>query len=61
MDARNKCAHDDVWEHKERTRWVGQALTGELVQDIEHTEGAPIVGPVMHEVTGPDVVLSLGT
>ena len=37
-----------------------QALPGELVQDIEGAEGPAVVGPVMHEVVGPDLVRPLG-
>ena len=37
-----------------------QALPGELVQDVEGSEGPAVVGPVMHEVIGPDIVRPLG-
>ena len=37
-----------------------QALTGELVQDIEGSKGPPVMRPVMHEVVGPDMVGPLG-
>ena len=37
-----------------------QALPGELVQHVEHAEGATVIGPVMHEVVGPDMVRPLG-
>ena len=37
-----------------------QALAGELVQDVEHAEGPAVMGPVMHEVIGPDMVRPLG-
>ena len=33
-----------------------QALAGELVDDVEHAELPPVVGPVLDEVVGPDVV-----
>ncbi len=38
----------------------GQALAGELVQDIEHAKGPLVMGPVMNEVIGPDMVGPLG-
>ena len=37
-----------------------QALTGELVQDIEGSKGPPVMRPVMHEVVGPDMVGPFG-
>ena len=37
-----------------------QALTGELVQDIERTKGPAVMGAVMHEVIGPDMVRPFG-
>jgi hypothetical protein len=39
----------------------GQALMGELVDDIEHAEPAPVVRAVLEEVVGPDVIAVLGT
>ena len=33
---------------------------GELVDDVEHAEPAPIVGAVFDEVVGPDVIAVLG-
>ena len=38
----------------------GQALVGELVDDVEHADLAPIVGAVLDKVVGPDVVAVLG-
>ena len=38
----------------------GQALVGELVDDVEHSDPAPIVGAVLDKVVGPDVVAVLG-
>ena len=38
----------------------GQALAGELVQDIEHAEGPAVICPVMDEVVGPDMVRPIG-
>ena len=37
----------------------GQALVGELVDDVEHPELAAIMGAVLHEVVRPDVVRPL--
>jgi hypothetical protein len=36
-----------------------QALAGELVDDVEHPELPPVVGAVLDEVIGPDVVWAL--
>ena len=36
----------------------GQALMGELVHDVEGAELAAIVGPLLDEVIGPDVIRS---
>ncbi len=33
---------------------------GELVEDVEHTDLAPVVGAVLDEVVGPDVIAVLG-
>jgi len=38
----------------------GQALMGELVDDVEHADPAAIVGAVLDEVVGPDVIAVLG-
>src|SRR4051812_34673421 len=38
----------------------GQALVGELVDDVEHAEPPSVVRPVLDEVVGPDVVAMLG-
>ena len=38
----------------------GQALVGELVDNVEHTEPAPIVCTVLDKVVGPDVIAVLG-
>src|SRR6188472_1907983 len=37
-----------------------KALMGELVNDVEHADPAPIVGAVLDEVVGPDVIAMLG-
>lgn len=34
----------------------GEALTSELVDHVQHPELAAVVGAVLHEVVGPDVV-----
>ncbi len=36
----------------------GQALMGELVQDIEHPKPAAVMGTVLNEVIAPDMVLA---
>ena len=38
----------------------GQALMGELVDDVEHADPAPVMGAVLDEVVGPDVIAVLG-
>ena len=38
----------------------GEALAGELVDDVEHPVLPYIVGPILDEVVGPDVVGMLG-
>jgi hypothetical protein len=38
----------------------GQALVGELVDDVEHAYPAPVVGAVLDKVVGPDVIAVLG-
>ena len=35
----------------------GQALSGVPIQDRQQPKGSPIMGPLMHEVIAPDVVL----
>ena len=37
-----------------------QALVGELVDDVEHAELPSVVGAVLDEVVGPDVIAALG-
>jgi len=37
-----------------------QALPRVLVNDPQQAEGPALVGTVMHEVVGPDVILALG-
>ena len=51
---------DDVSRRKLPSSPDRQALPGELVQDVEGSEGPAVVGPVMHEVIGPDMVRPLG-
>ena len=38
----------------------GQALPGELVDDVEQAELAPVMGALLDKVVGPDVVGALG-
>jgi hypothetical protein len=33
---------------------------GELVDDVEHADPAPVMGAVLEEVVGPDVIAVLG-
>jgi hypothetical protein len=37
----------------------GQALVGELVDDVEQSDFAPVMGALLEEVVGPDVVGAL--
>src|SRR5204863_8175239 len=39
----------------------GQALVGELVDNVEHAELTSIMGALLDEVIGPDVVAALGS
>src|SRR5204863_2169020 len=39
----------------------GQAFVSELVDDVEHAEFASIMGALLEEVVGPDVVAALGS
>ena len=38
----------------------GQAFVGELVDDVEHAEFASVMGALLDEVVGPDVIGALG-
>jgi hypothetical protein len=38
----------------------GQALMGELIDDVEHPDLAPIVGAILDEVIRPHVIAILG-
>ena len=38
----------------------GQTLAGELIDDVEHADPAPIMGAVLNKVVGPDVIAVLG-
>jgi hypothetical protein len=38
----------------------GQALMGKFVDNVEHADPTPIVGSVLDEVVGPDVIAVLG-
>src|SRR3974390_2101504 len=39
----------------------GQALVGELVDNVEHAELASIVGALLDKVVRPDVIAALGS
>jgi hypothetical protein len=53
--------HVDDVDRFEPTRHAnGQALVGELVDDIEQPDFAPIMGALLDEVIGPDMVRTLG-
>ena len=43
-----------------KLRALVQALTRALVQDVEGSKGPPLMGPVMNEVVGRDMVRVLG-
>ena len=47
---------DDIDGFEPAVHPDGQALVGELVDDVEHAELASIVGAVLDEVVGPDMV-----
>jgi len=46
---------DDVVRPKAPQWHHGQALSAELVDDVEHPEFAPVVGPILDEIIGPDM------
>src|ERR1700730_632235 len=49
--------HVDDVDRLEPARYPnGQALVGELVDDVEHAELAPIMGTLLDEIVGPDVI-----
>ena len=50
---------DDVGRRKPPPNPDCQALARELVEDIDCAKRPPVVGPVMNEVVGPDVVSPL--
>ncbi len=51
---------DDVDRFEPAGYADGQALMRELVDDVEHADLAPVVGAVLDEVVGPDVIAVLG-
>ena len=51
---------DDVDRSEPAGHPDGQALVGELVDDVEHADLAPVVGSVLDEVVGPDMIAVLG-
>jgi len=50
---------DDVDRLQSSRHPNGQALVGELVDDVEHADFASIMGAVLDKVVGPDVVAPL--
>src|SRR3954469_25384854 len=65
--ARHATQDEQVREHVDHVDGLelasdpdGQALVGELVDDVEHAEPPSVVRPVLGEVVGPDVVAMLG-
>ena len=51
---------DDVDRSEPARHADGQALMGELVDDVEHADLAPVVSAVLDKVVGPDVITVLG-
>src|SRR5215210_1342013 len=61
--ARNTAQDEQVREHIDHINCLqlpahpdGQALAGELVDDVEHAELAPVMGAILDKVIGPDMV-----
>ena len=52
---------DDVARLQSARYPNGQALMGELVDDVEHAELPSIMGALLDEVVGPHVVAMLGS
>ena len=38
----------------------GETFARELVDDVQHPILAPVVGSILHEIVGPDMVRTLG-
>jgi hypothetical protein len=51
---------DDIDRFEPARHPDGQALVGELVDDVEQANFAPVMGALLEEVVGPDVVGALG-
>ena len=51
---------DDVDRFETARHVNGQAFVGELVDDIEQADFAPVMGALLEKIVGPDVVGSLG-
>jgi hypothetical protein len=63
---RNAAQNEQVREHVDHIDGLqlaidanGQAFMGELVDDVEHPVFPPVMGSIVDEVVGPDVVLVL--
>jgi hypothetical protein len=52
---------DDVDGFEPAGHTNGQAFMGELVDNVEHADPAPVVGAVLDEVVGPDMIAVLGS
>jgi hypothetical protein len=50
---------DDVGRFEPASHPNGQALMGELVDDIEQTDFAPVMGALLDKVVRPDVIGAL--
>ena len=51
---------DDVDGPEPAVHPDGKALAGELIDDVEHAILPPVMGPILDEVIGPDMVGMLG-
>ena len=51
---------DDIDRFEPARNPDGQALVGELVDDVEQANFAPVMGALLEKVVGPDVVGALG-
>ena len=51
---------DDVDRLQPSVDTDGQAFMGKLVDDVEHAILSPVMGTILDEVVGPDVIGPLG-
>jgi hypothetical protein len=51
---------DDVDRFETARHANGEAFVGELVDDVEQADFAPVMGALLEKVVGPDVVGPLG-